>query len=181
MKLISSNLFPEVIKICPDVYKDYRGSFSELYSINSFPMDTTFVQDNISYSKEGVVRGLHFQLPPFEQGKLVTCLSGFVRDFVVDLRTTSPTFGRWDWFMLDGDFKEQVWIPAGFAHGFTTPAGSAMIMYKVTSVYNKASERTLLWNDPAVKILWNAKKDFSPIISEKDAQGKRLKELIYEL
>lgn len=180
MKSFSSNKFPEVIRINPDVYSDNRGQFSEIYKKDGYP---EFVQDNISASKKNVFRGLHFQLAPFPQGKLVTCYTGAVVDFVVDIRPNSPTFGKWDSFILIGAEKAQVWIPSGFAHGFYSYAEESIIIaYKLTNEYHKDLERTLFWKDPEVNINW--KLFFNPedvIMSEKDKRGRLLEELLPEL
>lgn len=186
MEIVESKNLKGLIKIIPDVYKDKRGNFFELYNDNfysKFLFEKHFPQDNVSFSTPSVLRGLHFQLPPFDQGKLVTCLNGFVYDVAVDLRKNSPTFGKWEGFVLDGESREQIWIPSGFAHGFRAIT-SAVIHYKVTQPYKKEYERTLIWNDPDVNITWSVdgyNRPINSIISEKDMQGKTLKELESEL
>jgi dTDP-4-dehydrorhamnose 3,5-epimerase len=173
MKIIRSK-FPDVMKIIPEIYEDNRGSFTEIFN-EEYPKHA-FVQDNISVSKEGVLRGLHYQVRR-PQGKLVTCLSGFVFDVVVDITPDSIYFGQWEGFMLNGFKKEQLWIPQGFAHGFYVSMGDATIMYKTTDYYFPQGERTILWNDPDLNISWNV---LNPIISEKDSKGKLFKDIDVE-
>jgi len=183
MKFLNSNL-DGVIKIELNVYEDTRGGFCELYKEKEYKEvlgKQKFVQDNISISQYNVLRGLHFQVPPFEQGKLVTCYSGGAYDFVVDLRPASPTFKEWCWFLLQGNEKTQLWIPAGFAHGFYSFEDETMIAYKLTSPYNKNSERTLLWSDPDINIDWSLFNIIDPIMSQKDKDGLTLDKLLEEL
>jgi dTDP-4-dehydrorhamnose 3,5-epimerase len=179
MEIIKSNIIPEVIKIKPTVYKDDRGSFVESFRY-AYPLiyDRTFVQDNVSFSKGNVLRGLHYQKER-SQGKLVTCLSGIIFDVCVDMRKESVTFGKWVVFTLDGNRKEQVWIPEGFAHGFYTLL-DAIVMYKTTDYYYPEHERTLIWNDPTIQIEW-CFNGVAPILSKKDSEGKLFEELIKEL
>jgi dTDP-4-dehydrorhamnose 3,5-epimerase len=182
MNIEVAERIPEVIKIKPTVYKDERGHFCEFYKDSEYAhiIKNKVVQDNISYSRNNVLRGLHYQVFPMEQGKLVTCISGQIWDVAVDIRPRSKTLGEWTGFVLDGNKKEQVWIPPGFAHGFYTLSRTATIMYKVTSEYSKENERTLLWNDNQINIDWKIgyKK---PILSEKDSRGISFKNIMLEL
>jgi dTDP-4-dehydrorhamnose 3,5-epimerase len=154
--------------IKPDVYEDERGYFFESFNYGKFlnlGLDLKFLQDNESKSKKGVLRGLHFQAPPFAQGKLVRVMRGSVLDVAVDLRKNSPTYGKWESIVLSGQNKWMYWIPEGFAHGFATLEDDTIFFYKCTNIYNKASEGSLLWNDPELSIHWNIS---DPVISEKD-------------
>ena len=170
---IQSTTFPDVLAFFPRVHHDERGFFFESFNAQDFTvqtgLDCAFVQDNHSSSGQGVVRGLHYQLPPHAQGKLVRVIYGEVYDVVVDIRRSSPTFGRWAGYLLSAENKTQLWIPPGFAHGFLTLSDRAEFLYKTTSFYDQASERCILWNDPTLAIDWPWKKD--PILSDKDAQG----------
>lgn len=157
-----------VLIIKPDVFRDDRGYFFESYNYDKFlkeGLEINFVQDNESSSRKGVIRGLHFQIPPFEQAKLVRVMKGSALDVVVDLRKSSPTYGQWTSVLLSGKNKWMFWIPAGFAHGFATLEEDTVFFYKCTKVYNKESERSILWNDPDINIKWGIEK---PIISERD-------------
>jgi len=136
-------------------------------------LNVDFVQDNLSFSRRGVVRGLHFQNPN-PQGKLVQVLAGEVYDVAVDLRRSSPTFGQWHAVVLSSDNKLQLYLPPGFAHGFAVLSESALFHYKCSSAYSPADERTLLWNDPDLAIPWPIAE---PVVSDKDARGVRLKDL----
>lgn len=168
MKIIESSI-PDVKIVVPDVYKDSRGSFFESYNKNSFEkldIKEIFVQDNQSESSKDVLRGLHFQKPPFDQGKLVRVVSGAVMDVVVDIRSGSPTFGKYFSCELNTDNKYMLWVPTGFAHGFVTLAENTIFVYKCTNFYNKASESGIRWDDPELAINWGISK---PLVSEKDA------------
>lgn len=154
--------------IKPSVFEDERGYFFESYNHEKFlaeGLDLKFVQDNESKSKKGVLRGLHFQAPPFAQGKLVRVMRGSVLDVAVDIRKNSPTYGKWESIVLSGNNKWMYWIPAGFAHGFVTLEDDTIFFYKCTNVYNKVSEGSVNWNDPDLKIDWGVSE---PIISDKD-------------
>jgi dTDP-4-dehydrorhamnose 3,5-epimerase len=154
--------------IQPKVWGDARGHFFESYSEAAFKaagLPTDFVQDNQSLSAKGILRGLHFQKPPYAQGKLVRVIKGAVLDVVVDLRSSSPTYGQHFAIELNEDNKTMFWIPPGFAHGFLTLADDTIFVYKVTGLYNKESEGGLLWNDPALGINWGVE---SPLLSDKD-------------
>jgi len=165
---------PDVILFEPQVYSDQRGSFFESYNQQSFEnalgKEIKFFQDNQSRSAPGVVRGLHYQLDPMAQGKLVRVVSGSVFDVAVDLRRNSSTFGKWVGEILSADNKKQLWIPAGFAHGFMALSEGAEFLYKATAPYSAELERCILWNDPTVDINWP--QQIEPIISPKDAAGQ---------
>jgi len=157
--------------IKPDVFEDDRGYFFESYNRDRFNqqgIDLTFVQDNESRSKKGVLRGMHFQVPPFEQGKLVRVVKGAVLDVAVDIRKGSPTYGKWHAVELSGRNKLMYWIPAGFAHGFLTLEDDTVFFYKCTNVYHKESERCFRWDDPDLGIAWGLD---HPIVSDRDNQA----------
>lgn len=167
MKITESKL-KDVIIIEPNVFGDSRGYFLESFNAERYKAitgDLQFVQDNESLSSKGVVRGLHFQKPPFTQGKLVRVIKGAALDVIVDLRKNSPTYGQTDSFELTEENKKQVWIPPGFAHGFETLEDNTIFSYKCTNIYNKDSEGSIFWNDPDLNLPWRTK---TPIISEKD-------------
>ena len=167
-----------LLTIKPDVFEDDRGYFFESYSHEKFlksGLDLTFLQDNESKSKKGVLRGLHFQAPPFAQGKLVRVMRGSVRDVAVDIRKGSPTFGKWESIVLSGQNKWMYWIPPGFAHGFATLEDETIFFYKCTNVYSKDSEGSILWNDPDLSIDWGIDE---PVISEKDKVSPRFREVV---
>jgi len=157
-----------LIELFPRIFKDDRGLFLETYSVKSFSelgLNFKFVQDNQSFSKKGVVRGLHFQNAPYAQGKLVRVVTGKAVDVVVDIRPNSPTFGQWESFVLDSELSNLVYIPEGFAHGFSV-LEDCIFSYKCTNVYDKNSESGILWNDLDLKIDWQVE---NPIVSDKDA------------
>ena len=167
MKIIKTEIEGLLI-IEPRVFEDERGYFFESWSKDAFQnvgLDINFVQDNESLSSKGVVRGLHFQNPPFAQGKLVRVLKGSVLDVAVDIRKNSPTYGKHVSAHLSGENKNMFWIPPGFAHGFSTLEDNTIFSYKCSGVYNKESEGSLMWNDTDLNIDWKIK---NPIISEKD-------------
>ncbi len=154
--------------IQPKVWGDARGHFFESYSEAAFKaagLPTDFVQDNQSLSASGILRGLHFQSPPFAQGKLVRVIAGAVLDVVVDIRKSSATYGQHFKIELSGENKKMLWVPAGFAHGFLTLQDDTIFVYKVTGLYNKESEGGLLWNDPELGIDWGIA---DPLLSDKD-------------
>ena len=155
----------------PRVFGDERGYFLESYNervLKELGIHERFVQDNHSYSKQNVVRGLHYQIP-HPQGKLVRAIVGEILDVVVDLRRSSRTFGQWDAVPLSDKNKRMLWIPAGFAHGFRVVSADAHVLYKATDYYDPASERTLAWNDAHLKINWQLAAE--PVISSKDQRG----------
>ncbi len=161
--------------IKPKVFADSRGYFFESYNEGVFKkhgVDVHFVQDNQSLSNAGVLRGLHLQAPPFAQGKLVRVITGAVLDIAVDIRKGSPTYGEHIAIELTEENKTMFYIPPGFAHGFLTLRDNTIFSYKCTNLYNKDSERTVLWNDSDLKIDWNIK---DPILSEKDITGTPFK------
>lgn len=178
MKVINTNI-PEVKIIEPKVFGDERGFFLETYSEERYNellgLDLHFVQDNHSRSSKGVLRGLHFQKNN-PQGKLVRVVRGEVFDVAVDIRQGSPTFGQYASVVLSEENKKQFWVPEGFAHGFLVLSDSADFEYKCTNYYDPSSEGCLLWNDPELGIEWPLQ-DLAPLLSEKDKQGKLLKDL----
>ena len=149
---------PEVLLIEPKVFGDERGFFAETWNQRAFDAavgrETRFVQDNHSRSRQGVLRGLHYQRPPHAQGKLVRVVAGSVFDVAVDVRRESPNFGRWVGFELSAANQRQMWIPPGFAHGFLVLSDSADFLYKTTDYYAPASEGCVRWDDPAIGIEW---------------------------
>lgn len=167
---------PEVIVLEPDVFGDERGFFFESFSQKKFEQATgrkvDFVQDNHSRSVKGVLRGLHYQLQPNAQAKLVRVIQGEVLDVAVDIRRNSPTFGQWVSEKLSADNKKQLWIPEGFAHGFLTLSDTAEFVYKTSNYYAPESERCIVWNDTDLMIDWRL--DCEPTLSEKDAVAKKL-------
>lgn len=160
---------PDVLLIEPQVFGDERGFFFESFNQAQFERSTGlkvgFVQDNHSKSVKGVLRGLHYQLPPKAQGKLVRVIQGEVFDVAVDLRQSSPTFGQWVAERLSADNKKQLWIPEGFAHGFVTLSDTAEFLYKTTDFYSKEHEESIQWNDRTIHIDWPIEK---PLLSSKD-------------
>ena len=149
---------PDVVLFEPKVFGDDRGYFYESFSQRIFEEATglkrNFVQDNHSKSQRGVLRGLHYQLPPKAQGKLVRVVQGEVFDVVVDIRKSSPTFGKWVGDILSADNKKQLWVPEGFAHGFVTLSETAEFLYKTTDYYAPEYERSIVWNDTQLGIIW---------------------------
>ena len=175
MKVIPGPL-AGILIIEPDIFRDDRGWFVETWSAKRYSsagVPEKFVQDNITSSRKGVLRGLHFQ-NPLAQGKLITAVDGEIFDVAVDLRVGSPTFGKWYGEMLSGETRRQLFIPPGFAHGFVVKSDSALVQYKCTEYYHRESEKTLLWNDPDLGIDWTIS---NPITSEKDQRGRRLRDL----
>lgn len=165
----------DVLLIEPTVYGDERGFFLESFNQARFNAlvgrDVTFVQDNHSKSAKGVLRGLHYQLRQ-PQGKLVRVVEGEVFDVAVDMRKSSPTFGKWVGEKLSAENKRQLWIPAGFAHGFLVLSESAQFLYKTTDFYSPENERAVIWNDPALAIRWPI--HTMPVLSPKDAAASTL-------
>ena len=171
MKIIKTEI-EGLLLIEPKVFEDERGYFFESWSKDAFEnagLDINFVQDNQSFSSKGVVRGLHFQNPPFAQGKIVRVLKGSVLDIAVDIRENSPTYGKYFSIHLSEENKTMLWIPPGFAHGFSTLEDNTIFSYKCSGVYNKESEGSLMWNDTDLSIDWKIK---NPIISEKDQNSE---------
>ena len=168
--------------LTPRVFGDERGFFFESWNQQAFNAaagDTAFVQDNHSRSSRGVLRGLHYQLPPHPQGKLVRCVLGEIFDVAVDIRRSSPTFGQWVGAVLSADNKPQLWVPAGFAHGFLTLSEQAEVLYKTTDFWSRECERAIRWDDPQLGIVWplEALAGAEPQLSEKDAVAPLLAEL----
>ena len=172
MKVTHLNI-PDVLLIEPRLFEDARGFFFESFNLNEFKkatgLDVNFVQDNHSKSAKGILRGLHYQLPPYAQGKLVRVIQGEVLDVAVDIRESSPTCGQYIAEILSGDNKKQLYIPEGFAHGFLTLSDRAEFLYKTTNFYHPESERCILWNDSILNINWP--KDFNIQLSPKDLLG----------
>jgi dTDP-4-dehydrorhamnose 3,5-epimerase len=176
MKLIKTSI-NGLILIQPDVFPDPRGYFFESFQkekFHAFGINAEFVQDNESMSGKGVLRGLHFQKPPYAQGKLVRVVRGSVLDVAVDLRNESKTYGKWESSVLSAANKLMMWIPEGFAHGFLVLEDDTIFQYKCTNYYNKESECGIIWNDPDLKIEWG--KD-NPIVSDKDLNGILFRDL----
>lgn len=176
MKVIETSL-EGLLVIEPDVFNDNRGFFFESFKLNRYKasgVPDDFVQDNISRSVKNTLRGLHYQVGTMAQGKLCQVPYGAVYDVVVDIRFGSPTFGKFNAVELSDKNKLQLWIPPGFAHGFAVLSDEAVFHYKCTNYYDKSSERTLLYNDPALNIDW---KITEPVVSEKDKSGILLKDI----
>lgn len=175
MKVVATEI-PDVLLIEPKVYADARGFFMECWHRPAYSdagIPGGFVQDNLSRSRRGCLRGLHFQ-HPHGQGKLVQVVEGAVFDVAVDLRRSSPSFGACVTARLSAANHLQLWLPAGFAHGFCVMSESALVMYKCTDIYRPDSEQTLLWNDPALHIPWPID---DPVLSDKDRAGLPLAEI----
>ena len=167
-----------LVLIKPKVFTDERGHFLETYHAQKYGdlgINSSFVQDNESLSHRLVLRGLHFQAPPFAQGKLIRVVRGSIFDIAVDIRKNSPTYGKWHSVMLSADNKHQFWIPEGFAHGFLSLEDNTVINYKCTSNYNASAERTLLWNDPELNIQWP---EMPLIVSVKDEAGETFRNFV---
>jgi dTDP-4-dehydrorhamnose 3,5-epimerase len=176
MNVVPTDL-PDVLILEPKVFGDERGFFLESFNLRGFGQATgvkaDFVQDNHSRSRRGVLRGLHYQVRQ-PQGKLVRVVAGEVFDVAVDLRRSSPAFGRWTGTRLSAENKRMMWIPAGFAHGFLVLSESADFLYKTTDYYAPEHERCVLWNDPEVGIRWPLEGE--PVLAPKDQAGRPLKE-----
>jgi dTDP-4-dehydrorhamnose 3,5-epimerase len=176
MKVIPLSI-PDVLLIEPDVFEDARGFFFESFRVDVFKKETSlnvsFVQDNHSRSSQGVLRGLHYQIPPHAQGKLVRVIQGEVLDIAVDIRKSSPTYGQYVTEILSSDNKKQLYIPEGFAHGFLTLSITSEYLYKTTDFYHTQSERCILWNDATLNINWP--KDLNIQVSPKDLLGQSFK------
>jgi dTDP-4-dehydrorhamnose 3,5-epimerase len=167
---------PDVLIFEPKVFGDTRGFFFESFNQKTFEQavgeSVMFVQDNHSKSQKGVLRGLHYQMPPYAQGKLVRVVEGEVFDVAVDIRRNSPMFGKWVGVTLSAANHRQLWIPEGFAHGFITLSYAAQFLYKTTNYYSTAHERCIAWNDATICINWPFAD--TPILSSKDQQGVAL-------
>lgn len=170
---ITPTAIPDVVLIEPKVFRDDRGFFFETFQAKKYRdagITVPMVQDNHSGSRQGVLRGLHYQIHK-PQGKLVSAVAGEVFDVAVDLRRSSATFGRWVGVTLSAENRRQIWVPAGFAHGYYVLSDWAEVLYKVTDYYDPASERTLIWNDPGIAVRWPLPDGRQPLLSPKDAQG----------
>ncbi len=178
---IEETILKGVIIIEPDVFSDDRGFFSETFQEKRYQdilgNDVHFVQDNFSSSKKGVLRGLHYQIPPFGQAKLVQVVRGSVYDVAVDIRSGSPTFGQYVMVELSGENHKQFFIPEGFAHGFIALEDDTLFQYKCTNVYSREYERGIVWNDSVLGIDWGIK---NPIVSDKDKQHPLLQDIKQE-
>jgi dTDP-4-dehydrorhamnose 3,5-epimerase len=176
MKITPTSL-PEVLILEPTVFADERGFFLESFNQRAFEAAighrATFVQDNHSRSQRGVLRGLHYQLPPHAQGKLVRVVRGSAFDVAVDIRKGSATFGRWFGATLDAASQRQMWIPPGFAHGFLALEDDTDFLYKTTDYYSRDCERAIVWNDPAIEIKW-PNLGSAPMLAAKDAAAPPL-------
>ena len=177
MEVTKTN-FDGLLIMQPRVFKDDRGYFFEYFRkdvLNNFGVDLEFVQSNESQSQKNVLRGLHFQNPPFEQGKLIRVVKGAVMDVVVDIRKSSPNFGQWFAYEINEVNKTILWIPPGFAHGFLTLSDNTIFQYECTNYYHKDSEGSIRWNDPTINIDW---KISDPIISDKDKFAPLFKDFV---
>jgi dTDP-4-dehydrorhamnose 3,5-epimerase len=173
---VLATAIPEVRLLVPKVFGDARGFFFESYNrraLAALGIADEFVQDNHSRSARNVLRGLHYQIRQ-PQGKLVRVIAGEVLDVAVDIRRSSPTFGKWVSFVLSAENKRMAWIPAGFAHGFVVRSESAEFLYKTTDYYAPEHERSIAWNDPDIAVDWQL--DGAPVLSAKDRDGRRLRE-----
>jgi dTDP-4-dehydrorhamnose 3,5-epimerase len=172
---VISTAIPDVKIFEPKSFGDERGFFFESFNQKLFEEATglkrDFVQDNHSKSSKGVLRGLHYQLPPMAQGKLVRVVQGEVFDVAVDIRKSSPTFGQWVGVHLSAENKRQLWVPEGFAHGFLTLSETAEFLYKTTNFYSPGHEGSLLWSDESIGIKWPTEEQ--PLLAPKDAQAPR--------
>ncbi len=172
---------PGALIVKPKKIGDERGFFMETYKKSDFVANgiaDEFVQDNHSRSVQGVLRGLHYQLPPFAQGKLVRCAAGEILDVIMDIRRGSPTFGRWFAEVLSAENNAMLYIPAGFAHGFLTLSAVADVVYKTTAEYAPVHDRGIIWNDPDIAIAWPLRE---VIVSAKDQRHPRLKDAEVDL
>lgn len=184
MNIIETKI-PDVLILEPKVFGDDRGWFMESFNLKTFTSALeerglevpNFLQDNHSMSQAGVLRGLHYQLDPFAQGKLVRVVQGKALDVAVDIRKNSPTFGQWASVELSGDNHRQFWIPAGFAHGFLALEDNTHFLYKTTNYYNKESERSILWNDDTLSIDWQTE-GLDLKLTDKDRYGASFEQAI---
>ena len=166
---VTKTTLADAIVITPTAFADNRGYFMESYNEQDFlgiGIGDHFVQDNHSHSRQGVLRGMHFQVPPHAIAKLVRCLAGEVFDVIVDMRPSSPTFKKWESFTLTAENKKMLYVPVGFGHGFCAMSPTADFAYKVTGCWEKAWDGGFRWNDPEIGIVWQ---NANPILTEKDA------------
>ena len=173
---IFSLAIDDVLLIKPTKFEDNRGWFSETYHFEKFGKDIYFKQDNHVYSKKNVIRGLHFQ-NPHKQGKLVRCIKGKILDVAVDIRPKSPTFGMYVSEILSGENMNQLWIPGGFAHGYSVLSDESEVLYKCDEVYHPEDEGGIIWDDTTLNIDW---KIDNPIVSEKDIKLPKFREITFE-
>lgn len=169
---------PDVVSVEPRVFEDPRGFFLETYQAEKFSqagITCSFVQDNHSRSKQGILRGMHYQIR-HPQGKLVRVVDGEIFDVAVDIRRSSPTFGKWVGDFLSAENKRQLWVPIGFAHGFYVVSEWAEVLYKTTDFYDPEAERCIAWDDPTLNINWPIPPGSSPTLSPKDLNGKLFQE-----
>ena len=181
MNVIKTEI-PDVLIFEPKVFSDERGFFFESFNQKVFEeavgRKVEFVQDNHSKSSKGVLRGLHYQLEPYAQAKLVRCMVGEVFDVAVDIRKSSPTFGKWVGVNLSAENKHQLWIPEGFAHGFLVLSNTAEVLYKTNNYYNKENERNIIWNDNTIDIDW-PELNINVILSTKDKCASHINKIDY--
>ncbi|MHD0421359.1 dTDP-4-dehydrorhamnose 3,5-epimerase [Escherichia coli] len=181
MNVIKTEI-PDVLIFEPKVFSDERGFFFESFNQKVFEeavgRKVKFVQDNHSKSSKGVLRGLHYQLEPYAQAKLVRCMVGEVFDVAVDIRKSSPTFGKWVGVNLSAENKHQLWIPEGFAHGFLVLSNTAEVLYKTNNYYNKENERNIIWNDNTIDIDW-PEFNINVILSTKDKCASHINKIDY--
>lgn len=173
MKIIKTEI-DGIILIEPDLFSDNRGIFCETFSVSKYKeagIQCDFVQDNFSFSKKNIIRGLHYQIPPVAQAKLVSVIDGEIYDVAVDIRKNSRTFGKYFGAVLKAPFRRQIFIPPGFAHGFSVLSERAMVHYKCSAPYSPQHERGICWNDPDLAIDW---KISSPILNERDSSFPKL-------
>jgi dTDP-4-dehydrorhamnose 3,5-epimerase len=171
---IESTDLPGVLILSPRVFRDPRGFIFESYNqetLRAHGIDTVFVQDNHSQSARGTLRGLHFQLPPMAQVKLVRCVRGAIWDVAVDIRAGSPTFGQWAGAELSAENFRQLYVPVGFAHGFCVLSDEAEVLYKTSAVYSREHERGIAWNDPQLAVAWPVAE---PLLSDRDRAAPSL-------
>ena len=172
-------IFNDAYLLKPDIFPDDRGFFYEAYNSKNFNDligdNILFVQDNHSYTKRSVCRGLHYQKEPYEQDKLVRVLTGEIYDVIVDLRNTSNTFGQWHGEYLSSQNNNQLWVPKGFAHGFVVTSNEAIVLYKTTEYYSPEYERTIKYDDPDLNIEWPIK---IVTVSKKDLEGQNIKDIL---
>lgn len=181
MNVIKTEI-PDVLIFEPKVFSDERGFFFESFNQKVFEeavgRKVKFVQDNHSKSSKGVLRGLHYQLEPYAQAKLVRCMVGEVFDVAVDIRKSSPTFGKWVGVNLSAENKHQLWIPEGFAHGFLVLSNTAEVLYKTNNYYNKENERNIIWNDNTIDIDW-PELNINVFLSTKDKCASHINKIDY--
>ena len=178
MKYIKTEI-PEVIEFIPEIFEDDRGFFLESFNKEYFDKiigsEVSFVQDNHSFSKKNVLRGIHYQINPMAQGKLVRVIDGEIYDIAVDLRKSSPSFGKWVSRNLSSSKNNQLWIPAGFGHGFYTVSESVHLLYKTTNYFDRQCEASIIWDDKDLNIDWGHS---NPILSSKDSTASSFKNAV---